>query len=119
MKLCIVPARVGLRWVRDGLRVFARAPLAFTGLFFMVMAAAVVLANIPVVGSVLCLVLVPAATVALMSASAQAEQGRFPMPKCRIPDDCIDSKRYPLFIARAVLKELIESLQSTQGVKPC
>ncbi|QLA80629.1 hypothetical protein EXV95_08265 [Acidovorax sp. JMULE5] len=39
--------------------------------------------------------------------------------KCRIPDDCIDSKRYPLFMARAVLKELIESLQSTQGVKPC
>ena len=40
-------------------------------------------------------------------------------PMCRIPDDCIDSKRYPLFMARAVLKELIESLQSTQGVKPC
>ena len=38
---------------------------------------------------------------------------------CRIPDDCIDSKRYPLFMARAVLQELIESLQSTQGVKPC
>ena len=38
---------------------------------------------------------------------------------CRIPDDCIDSKRYPLFMARAVLKELIESLQSTQGLKPC
>ena len=42
-----------------------------------------------------------------------------PIVICRIPDDCIDSKRYPLFIARAVLKELIESLQSTQGVKPC
>jgi len=41
------------------------------------------------------------------------------MDSCRIPDDCIDSKRYPLFMARAVLKELIESLQSTQGVKPC
>ncbi len=39
--------------------------------------------------------------------------------KCRIPDDCIDSKRYPLFMARAVLQELIESFQSTQGVKPC
>ena len=38
---------------------------------------------------------------------------------CRIPDDCIDPKRYPLFMARAVLQELIESLQSTQGVKPC
>jgi len=38
---------------------------------------------------------------------------------CHIPDDCIDTKRYPLFMARAVLKELIESLQSIQGVKPC
>ena len=38
---------------------------------------------------------------------------------CRIPDDCIDSKRYPLFMARSVLQELIKSLQSTQGVKPC
>lgn len=44
---------------------------------------------------------------------------QFQMDSCRIPDDCIDSKRYPLFMARAVLKELIESLQSTQGVKPC
>lgn len=44
---------------------------------------------------------------------------QLPILTCRIPDDCIDSKRYPLFIARAVLKELIESLQSIQGVKPC
>ena len=40
-------------------------------------------------------------------------------PRCCIPDDCIDSKRYPLFMARSVLQELIKSLQSTQGVKPC
>ena len=40
-------------------------------------------------------------------------------PSCRIPDDCIDPKRYPLFMARAVLQELIESLQSTRGVKLC
>ena len=39
--------------------------------------------------------------------------------KCRIPDDCIDSKRYPLFMARAVLKELIKSFQTTRGVTPC
>ncbi len=37
---------------------------------------------------------------------------------CRIPDDCIDSKRYPLFIARTVLRELIESLEPTGSVKP-
>lgn len=35
---------------------------------------------------------------------------------CRIPDDCIEEKRYPLFMARAVLQELIESLQSTGSV---
>ena len=34
---------------------------------------------------------------------------------CRIPDDCIDKNRYPLFMARAVLQELIESLQLTTG----
>ena len=33
--------------------------------------------------------------------------------RCRIPDDCIDEKRYPLFMARTVLQELIESLQPT------
>jgi len=38
--------------------------------------------------------------------------------RCRIPDDCIDSKRYPLFIARTVLRELIESLEPTGSVKP-
>ena len=38
---------------------------------------------------------------------------------CRIPDDCIDPKRYPLFVARAVLQELIEFLQSTPGATPC
>ncbi len=34
-----------------------------------------------------------------------------PISKCYIPDDCIDKKRYPLFMARAVLKGLIASLQ--------
>ena len=46
---------------------------------------------------------------------------RMPVPvclrlnTCRIPDDCIDKNRYPLFMARAVLQELIESLQLTTG----
>ncbi|WP_143326821.1 hypothetical protein [Vandammella animalimorsus] len=33
--------------------------------------------------------------------------------RCRIPDDCIDKKRYPLFIARAALRELVQSMQTT------
>ena len=38
------------------------------------------------------------------------------MPICRIPDDCIDKNRYPLFMARSVLRELIESLPSTRSL---
>lgn len=35
------------------------------------------------------------------------------MPSCRIPDDCIDQKRYPLFMARDVLKALVQSIASS------
>ena len=35
----------------------------------------------------------------------------------RIPDDCIDSKRYPLFMARDVMRVLIEQLQA-EGATP-
>ncbi len=41
------------------------------------------------------------------------------LDRCRIPDDYICKNRYPLFMARAVLQQLIESLQSTGSVKPC
>jgi two-component system, CAI-1 autoinducer sensor kinase/phosphatase CqsS len=36
-------------------------------------------------------------------------------PSCRIPDDCIDSKRYPLFMAREVMRGAIQEFQSTGG----
>lgn len=80
MKLQIVPARTGLQWVREGVRVFARMPLAFLGLFLMFMAVTVVLAMIPLAGDVLALALLPAATVGLMAATQQAVDGRFPLP---------------------------------------
>ena len=38
------------------------------------------------------------------------------LARCRIPDDCIDKNRYPLFMARSVLRELIESLPSTRSL---
>lgn len=31
---------------------------------------------------------------------------------CRIPYDCIDKNRYPLFMAREVLRKLVQSLQT-------
>jgi hypothetical protein len=42
----------------------------------------------------------------------------FPLNNCRIPDDCIDSKRYPLFMAREVMRQLIDNLCVTTAVHP-
>ena len=40
------------------------------------------------------------------------------MLTCRIPDDYIDSRRYPLFMARAVLQALIEEHeQASKGAR--
>jgi hypothetical protein len=80
MKLHIVPARTGFQWVKQGARTFLRQPLAMAGLFFMFMAAISVLSLVPVIGTLLSLALVPAATLGLMAASREAAQGRFPMP---------------------------------------
>jgi hypothetical protein len=84
MKLNIVPARTGIQWVKLGVRTFAKQPLALAGLFFMYMAAVIVVAQLPVVGVVIGGMLVPAATLGLMAATAEATKGRFPMPSVLI-----------------------------------
>ena len=80
MKLNIVPARTGFQWVKLGVRTFLKQPLALTGLFFMYMAGVLVISQVPVLGPVLGAMLVPAATLGLMAATAEAASGRFPMP---------------------------------------
>lgn len=80
MKLNIVPARQGLQWVKLGIQTFAKQPLALAGLFFMYIAAVVVVAMVPLVGLLIGGILVPAATLGLMAASAEATKGKFPMP---------------------------------------
>ena len=80
MKLNIVPARTGLTWVRLGLTTFMKQPLALAGLFFLYMAAIIVVAQIPYVGLFIGGMLVPAATLGLMAAAAEAAKGKFPMP---------------------------------------
>jgi hypothetical protein len=80
MKLNVVPARTGLQWVKLGVRTFFRQPLALAGLFFMYMAVVLVVSQVPVLGAVIGALLVPAATLGLMAASAEASRGRFPMP---------------------------------------
>ena len=80
MKLNLVPARTGIQWVKLGVQTFLKQPLALTGLFFMYLAVVLVISQIPVVGPFLGAMLVPAATLGLMAATAEASSGRFPMP---------------------------------------
>ena len=80
MKLNIVPARTGIQWVKLGIQTFLRQPLALAGLFFMYFAATLVLFAVPVIGPLLTVVLMPAATLGIMVATEQAAAGRFPMP---------------------------------------
>src|SRR5688500_12229407 len=84
MKLNVVTPRTGIEWVKLGLRTFFKQPLALAGLFFMYMTAVLLLSQIPVVGVVVGGMLVPAATLVLMAATAEASRGRFPMPSVLI-----------------------------------
>jgi hypothetical protein len=80
MKLHIVPARTGIQWVKSGVLTFFKQPLAMAGLFFMFMATVSVLSVVPYLGNAAALVLLPAATLGLMAATQEADQGRFPKP---------------------------------------
>lgn len=80
MKLNIVPARTGLLWIRLGMRTFWRQPLALSGLFFLFITAMSLASFVPMLGNALALGLLPAATLGLMAATREAEQGKFPMP---------------------------------------
>ena len=80
MKLLTVPAATGLQWVRLGVRTFLKQPLAMAGMFFMFMAAVSVLSMLPFLGAAISALLTPAINLGLMSATREAEAGRFPMP---------------------------------------
>jgi hypothetical protein len=70
MRFRQVPARQGARWVRDGLRIFMRRPLAFCVLFLLYL----------LVGPMLMLAVAPLASLGFMLATRQALSGRFPTP---------------------------------------
>lgn len=70
MKLNLVPARTGATWVRSGLQTFAKRPLAFMALFMFFMAVVSLASQLPLVGTVLALMLLPTMTLGLMAAAA-------------------------------------------------
>ena len=80
MRLKHVPTATGLEWVKQGIRTFARQPLAISGLFFMFMAGLSLMSIVPFLGSIVAIVITPAATLGLMAASRDATHGKFPMP---------------------------------------
>ena len=80
MKLKLVPARMGVAWVKLGMQTFLKQPLALAGLFFMFMALMSVATMVPFVGLPVAMTLLPAITLGLMAASRQATLGKFPMP---------------------------------------
>ena len=80
MKLNVVDARRGSKWVRQGIRVFWKQPIAISGLFFLFMAVMSLCSLLPWLGSFVALTLLPAATLGLMAASREVDLGKFPMP---------------------------------------
>jgi hypothetical protein len=69
LRLQSVTPRQGWLWFRDGLRLFARRPLALTLLFMASMLGIMVALSIPVVGAVLGFALFPLLTLGFMIAS--------------------------------------------------
>lgn len=80
MKLNLVVPRTGASWVKLGMRTFLRQPLALSGVFLLFMALMTLLSQVPVIGFVLAMVALPSATLGLMVATKEANEGRFPMP---------------------------------------
>ena len=37
---------------------------------------------------------------------------KYKLLRCKVPDDCIDFRRYPLFTARSVMREFIDYLKA-------
>jgi hypothetical protein len=70
-----VAPRRGAQWVREGLVLFARKPLAFTSLFVLFLVFALCVALMPFVGGMLQLALMPLASLGFMLAAQSALLG--------------------------------------------
>lgn len=81
MKLILKPvqARQGIEWLRQGLALFGRAPLALTGLFGGFLFVALILMFIPVLGGLVVIAALPLLSLVMMMGSAAALRG-VPVP---------------------------------------
>jgi hypothetical protein len=79
--LHVVPASTGVTWVKLGFKTFFKQPLALGVLVFMNFALSQLMILVPFVGIFLAIVLLPSFNFGLLSATRQASEGSFPMPK--------------------------------------
>lgn len=75
-----LPARAGLMWLRDALKLYRRQPFAFTSLVILYTMAVSLLAYVPLIGLPLGAVLIPFGTIGLTLAGRDAERGVMPLP---------------------------------------
>ena len=81
MKLQLVPASRGALWVRQGFGVFFARPLAFFGLFGVLLLGMLAAQLLPWVGPLLFWASLPLVTLGFMLATQQVLLGRFPTPQ--------------------------------------
>ncbi|KAF1020794.1 MAG: hypothetical protein GAK30_02289 [Paracidovorax wautersii] len=80
MKLNLVPARAGFAWIREGAQTFFRNPLALSSTFVLFMIVLTVLSIFSIAGSIAALVLLPAATLTMMSATRMVAESPLLVP---------------------------------------
>ncbi|WP_118181546.1 BPSS1780 family membrane protein [Paraburkholderia phosphatilytica] len=76
MQLIEVPAKTGYVWFRQGIWLFRKNPLAFLTLFFAYLLATMLIAQVPLIGSVLPLLFVPGVAVGFMAACRDTIAGK-------------------------------------------
>lgn len=80
LRLKAVPAAAGLHWLRLGVRVFTRRPLAYCALFASFLFAVLVLSLLPFIGTFAVLAAMPLVTLGFMLATRAVLQDHTPTP---------------------------------------
>jgi hypothetical protein len=91
-----LPARAGLDWLRDALRLFRRQAFAFTALVILYLFGLMLLASVPLAGLAVAALLVPFGTLGLTAAGREAEANRPPLPALLLEGFRNPAARLPL-----------------------
>jgi len=80
MQINTLPAGAGLRWLREGMRLFGRQPIGLPAMVVLYLLMLLAPALLPIVGIAISGVLAPFASVGLLTACRDVAEGRMPTP---------------------------------------